>query len=252
VRLGDPPLERGDPRRLPLAVRDPGEREHRADMGAVAGADLLHRARRIDVIVAIGQAEAPLQQVRRVAIRLIEVLRDPQAEQVLGIEVGRVQRIDVGPQAAADPGGERGPIGNCRHEVQQAADRLEPLPLDRPFVHVAGVVIGHLARGRIRGDAAAGETLDQFARVTRRLFAQIGPDARTGAVGRNLGALQPRAVRERMEIVAGADGPIHSGDVDVVRRRGLGAGGTGSLRAAPGMDSHDDHRTGRHPHRAMP
>ena len=72
-----------------------------------------HARRGVEVVVAVGHAEAALQQEGRVARRVVEVLRDPQAEQVVGVRVGGVEHVDVGAQRAAERARERaGGVGD--------------------------------------------------------------------------------------------------------------------------------------------
>ena len=90
-----------------LGVGHAHQRQHLADIGAVAVADPGHRRRVGEIIIAVRQAEAALQQIGHVAVRLLQPLGDEHAEQILGAEAGRVQRIDVGAHAGAERGGER-------------------------------------------------------------------------------------------------------------------------------------------------
>jgi hypothetical protein len=98
MRVRDFALELDDPCGLLGAVRDPGESQHRGDVLLVLGADRGHRRGGVDVVAPVGQAEATLEQERGVLGWIVEVLGDPEAEQVLGVEVGVVERVDVGPE----------------------------------------------------------------------------------------------------------------------------------------------------------
>ena len=75
-------LEPHDRVGLGLRVRDVGEAEHGSDVGLVLVADRRHRRRRVDVVAPVGHAEPALQQERRVVGRVVQVLRDPEAEQI--------------------------------------------------------------------------------------------------------------------------------------------------------------------------
>ena len=52
-----------------------------------------------DVILAIGQLQAALQQVRGIVIGIVKARSHPQSEEVRGVEVGVVQRVDIGAQS---------------------------------------------------------------------------------------------------------------------------------------------------------
>ena len=56
---------------------------------------LRHLGRRIEVVASVGHAEAALQQERDVLGRIAQILRDPETEEVVGVEVGRIEGIDV-------------------------------------------------------------------------------------------------------------------------------------------------------------
>ena len=75
-------------------------------------------------------------------------LRDPHAEQVLGLEVGGVQRIDVGADGAADGAGQGAAVGDRRDGVERRLQRRQALGLDAGLVHEAGVEVGDLACAR--------------------------------------------------------------------------------------------------------
>ena len=66
---------------------------------------------------------------------IVEVLRDPDAEQVIGVEVGAVQRVDVGAKRSADargqrvPSRDRGDLGELVAQRREAlASRSSPRP----------------------------------------------------------------------------------------------------------------------------
>ena len=111
-------------------------------------------------------------------------------------------------------------------------ERRGPLRLDRRLVHVAGVVIANRALVRSRGRRAGRARVEHLARSLLRQVEEIRPSARAAAIGRDLGSLEPRAVGVLEEIVAGRDGRIHAGAVDVMRRRRRGRGGRGGRTGA--------------------
>ena len=169
----------------------------------------------LQVVVAIRHPEAALEQVRRVAARIAEARRRPEPERTVGVEVGAVERIDVGAQAAAEHAGERRRLSLIAAIASSSAFRGErPRFSIACFVHV-GVVVRADHRARLRpAEAPAlpafwisshGPLLDHFLDERER-----GVD---GAVGRDLGRLHPAAVGIVVEVVAGPDGGIHPGDV---------------------------------------
>ena len=54
------------------------------------------------VVVTIGQAEPALQEEWRITARVVQVLCDPETEQLVGVETPSIERIDVSPQLAAE------------------------------------------------------------------------------------------------------------------------------------------------------
>jgi hypothetical protein len=189
-------------------------------MRAVRGTDAVHARAGLHVVVAIGQTQPALQQIRHGVRRVVEVLRDPDPEQAIGIEVGAVQRVDVGTQRAADVRRQRVGIADCRDRRQLIAERREPPLFDPRLVHVAGVVIANLPLLGAVGRSDGG--LEQLVRPLPRPIDEDDADAEAAAIGGDLVLLQPAAVRVAEEIVAGGDGRVHARPVDVVRGRRRG------------------------------
>ena len=101
LRLGDLHLEIEDAAGPRRRVGDADQVQQVGDIGAIGGADADHVRRVGEVIIAVGHAEAALQQIGHGRVRRFQPLGDEQAEQILGEEIGRVERIDVGAQARA-------------------------------------------------------------------------------------------------------------------------------------------------------
>ena len=144
---GDLGLEIEDALGARLGVGHAHQGQHRGDIGAVAGADLDHLRRVGEIIIAVGQAEAALQQIGEVAVRLLQALGDEDAEQILGAEAGRVERIDVGAHACAPSAAEsarRSEIAAIR--ARQRLQRRGAARVDRGAVEIGGIIIGDLAR----------------------------------------------------------------------------------------------------------
>jgi hypothetical protein len=54
------------------------------------------------IVIAVGHSETALQEIRIGVGGVCQSLGDPNAEEVLGFEVGVVQRVDIGTQLAAE------------------------------------------------------------------------------------------------------------------------------------------------------
>ena len=70
--------------------------EHGSDVALIEGANLLHFGRGVDVVVAVRELDAALEQIRRVVVGIVEAGGDPEAKDICGVEVGVVESIDVG------------------------------------------------------------------------------------------------------------------------------------------------------------
>ena len=100
-------------------------------------------------------------------VGVAERLGDENPEQILGVEIGRVQRIGIGANAVRRSLGQRALVGDRLDPVDVRLDRGDPAPVDAGRVGVSLVVICDprvVARGRVRLDDA----LDQL------LFAVLG------------------------------------------------------------------------------
>jgi len=75
------------------------------------------------VILAIGQHQAALHQIRGVVVRIVETRGDPQAKQIGGVEVGVVQRVRVRAQRLAQRPRQILPRLNRRNRVQLRFER---------------------------------------------------------------------------------------------------------------------------------
>ena len=231
---GDSGFESVDPGRA-LGARAgcarSGELEHAADVGAVLG--LQSDARRVgsEVVVAIGHAETALQQVGGVLRRIVEVRRNPQPEQPVGVKIRHVQRIDVGAQLSTEEAGEGGLVCERGDRGELGLDRYSPLGLDRGLIHESQVVVAHFAGIGVRRTLRAGcgrGFLDQLPGAAVRLLGEDGESAVGRAVGGDLGRLQPGAVGVSEEVVAGGDGAIDPGQIDP------GSGAVGGVGGAEG------------------
>ena len=200
---GHPRLEIDDRGGTPCRIGDAHQAEHRGDVLRVGLAQRRHLRARRHVVVTIRQPEAALQQVRHVLAGVLHPLRDEHAEQVLGLEVGGVQRIDVGADGAADGAREGTTIGDRRDGRERRLQRRQALGLDAGFVHEAGVEVGDLAGLGAATRRGLARVLDQRDGLLPRLVGEDAAGAVARLVRRDRRGLQPRAVGVGIEIVAG-------------------------------------------------
>ena len=59
-----------------------------------------------EVVVAIGQLDASLEEIGGVMVWVVEAGSDPEAEEIRGVEVGGVESVDVGAKSEAEGVGE--------------------------------------------------------------------------------------------------------------------------------------------------
>ncbi len=100
----------------------------------------------IHVVVAIRHRKSTLEQDRRIAARVIKVLRHPHTENILSVKLGVVERIDVCAQRAAKCACKLLAIFDCCNSRERRLQRLQAELLDTRFVHVRRVVVADLAR----------------------------------------------------------------------------------------------------------
>ena len=114
-------------------------------MGLVLRADALHAVGVFEVVVAIGELAAALEEIGSVVVGVVEAGRDPEAEDVRGMEVGEVEGVDVGAEGEAEGLGEfalgvdGGDLGQMRLEGGHAVG------FDGGLVHVGVIEVGDLA-----------------------------------------------------------------------------------------------------------
>ncbi len=154
-------------------------------------------------------------------VGVLEALSDPYAENMVGIEVGGIQRIDIGAQCGAEIGRQGRGVRHGGDGVEIGLQRRQALGLDARLVHVAGIVVADLLGvGAVRR-CALGRFLDQVADLAAGLVGQhdVGPEGRP--VGRDLRRLHPGAVGIVIEVVARLDGMVDAGLIDIVGFRHL-------------------------------
>ena len=154
------------------------------------------------------------------------------------MEVGVVQRIDVGAKALAQGPGQLALVANCGDGFQVRPQRRQALRFDGSLVHVRVVERRDLA------DLGAGRSFGLrrlLNQADRALVAQIvegGEDADPAAVGRNLGALDPAAVGVPVKVFARGDRGVHIGHGDAVGLSGANRGERDEDSRKPGFVFH--------------
>ncbi len=121
VRLRDARLESDDRIGLGICIRDSGKRQHARHVRAICRAQLRHLRRRVNIVAAIGQLDPTLQERGDVTRGMIEVLRHPEPEQVVGVHRAEVDRVDVGAEMRADVARESNAVADCSDAVEQLA-----------------------------------------------------------------------------------------------------------------------------------
>ncbi len=144
VSAGDGGLKGEDAVGPGFGIGETGELEHGDDVGFVFRAGLLHGRRVGEVVVAIGEGEAALEEVGCVVVGIVEPGSDPETEDVLGVVVGVVEGVDISPDRVAEGCGE---IVRSRDGIdlgESGCERCEAVSLDGGLVHVGAVEVGNL------------------------------------------------------------------------------------------------------------
>jgi hypothetical protein len=197
-----------------LGVVHAAQAENRGDVLAIPGPQPFHPDTVGEVVGAVRHPQPALQQVGSVVLRVVKALDHPQTEEILGVEIGHVQRIDVGPQRGAKDARQPGLVLDRGDAFEERLQRGQAAGLDRGLVEVGGVIVGRqLLHGR-GGCPLLPDGLEQIPQLPGGLLRQGGACAPGAAVGRNLGVVQPAAIGVRIKIVTGDDGGFHGGGID--------------------------------------
>ncbi len=218
-----------------VAVGEAGELQHCGNVRLVLRAQITHVLVVLQVILAVGQLQTALQQVGVVVLVVVKARRHPQAEEIGGVEVGVVQRIDVGAQGFAQCPRQLLLVLDSSDGLQPSLQRLAAFGGNRLFVHVGVVEVGDLARVRSCRRIRLGDLLDERLGPLAGDVAEHGEDAYRSAVGRNLRPAEPGAVAVAVEVVARLGGAVHVADGDAMVgafRRSRALGGEGSSQQA--------------------
>ena len=254
VRPGDLHLEIIDLLRLGLGVGDTGGGQQILDVLAVSRAQFRHLGIGREVVFPLGHADAALEDVRH-DLAALERLGHEHAEQVLCLEVGCVERIDVGANLAAEHGRKLLLVGDRIESGKIGLDRAHAGGVDRLGVEIGRVERLDLAFVRAGIGIGFDDVGHQRTELRVRLLAgdPEGPDA--GAVGGDLRGLHPPAVGVFVPVVAGLHAGVHPGLLDselgAGRRRGGGVcrallAGDGAKRDSGGAQQKRGDQAGIH------
>ena len=189
----------------------------------------------LQVVVAIGQSQAALQDRDRVVVGVLLVGVDAQIDRTLQAQIGSLEErgdLLVGPGAAD--------LGKPRLRRRQAE------PVDAVRIKIGAIEIVKLlpvAAGR----SVCRQAIQDFVQLRRRLFAQHRERAPGGPVRRDFRARLPVAVRVAVEIIPGLHALIAAPEIqpevaDLRVPRGLWRGAESARGRATGHHrrTHDD------------
>ncbi len=209
---GDLRLQRKDAGGARLRIGQARQLHQLRQIGLIGGADLRHFGLVGQVIVAVGQAQAALHQIGDVARRLVQVLADEQAEQVVGAGVVVVvERVGIRPHRRADRARQVALVLDCGDGGKARLDRRQPARLDTVRVGIGGIIIGDPLLVAARCALGRGGTLDDRGGAGLGAQRHVQPDADRRAVGRDFGGLAPAAIGIGVEIVARLHAGVHIG-----------------------------------------
>ena len=238
---GDLHFEREDARGAGRRIAQAREAEDLRQIGFVALAQLGHLRGLRQIIVAVGEAEAALHQIRRVALGLVEILRDEQAEQIgrAGVIVV-VERVGIGTHLRAHHLGQRRLVAQCIIRRDERLERCDAARFDGSGVVIRGVIVGDQALAAAGCGVRLGGVLDD--RRVARLgdLGDLDADAGRRAGWLDLGGLAPRAIGVIVEIVARLDALVDQRGVDArLRADHLRRDAGGDRRAGEQCDRKD-------------
>ena len=214
MRGSDFGFKRHDPFRFRGGLAYASKFQQVTNVGLVGSAMFCHLRLIRDVILPVGQAETALQEVWNSVRGIAQRLRDKEAEQILGPEVGRVQRIDVGAKILAKRAGEVGFRFDSRDPAEPLLERSEAALLDAGRVHVGRVVVGDQSLRRVRARFAGACFADQVCVALLRFLKDLEIHARARPIAWNFSLLAPGAIRIFLEVVARFYGEIAQSEID--------------------------------------
>ena len=143
VLLSDGLLERDDAAGALLRLGNPGAFQHGNHMRPVLLAKLAHAVAVLQVIFAVGQLQAALQQVCGVMIRIIEVRSGPQTQEVWAVIVGVIERVLVGPKALTKRAGQFALVVNVMNRGENRLQGLQAECFNGSLIHVGLIKVGN-------------------------------------------------------------------------------------------------------------
>ncbi len=193
-------LQIEDALRCRIGVRDIGQMQHRDDVCAVLVADRRHARGRIQIEVPVRHHQTALQQNRRVPGGVVEIGGSPQPEQIRCVEIGVVERIDVGPQRPTQRSCQLMPIRQGGNPVECRLQGRQAPGFDPRLIHVCGVVVAHFARFTVRRRLRG--LLQQLVGLLLCALGDHRERAVVGPVRRDLHLLEPPAVGVAEKVIA--------------------------------------------------
>ena len=199
-RLGQAPLEGEDRLGGGLGLVRPGAQV--AQLGCHVG--LVGTAQRhrplvvVEVVAALGQAEAGLLDVGEVDVRVLEVRLDADPEQGTDAHAMEVE-------------GDGADILDRRNRidpVQEGAQRLRAGGGDPGLVHARRVVVAHQAADRVTGVARRRGLLEQAPRELLVVVVELDVGAPHRVLGRDRVGREPPRVDVVVEVVRHRDGVV--------------------------------------------
>ncbi len=218
VRGGNLAFQLEHARGAAVGILPAGQLEQRRDVLLILHAQGRHLGVLGQIIFAVGQAQPALQQVSLVMRRIVQALGNPQAEHVFGKEIGRIQRIDVGAQRAAEQVRQRALVRRGGDAIKRRQQRRQTLGFDADFIHVGRIKRADAARivGRIAATLAG--LFDQLRDALVGQLGDLAVDAPIALVRRNRRGVDPAAIDVAVEVVAGAHTGFHAAH-DIRRRQ---------------------------------
>ena len=153
-------LERENAGGARIGVLKAGECKHRRNVLLVGGADGLHLIAAGQVVVAAGKLQSSLQDVGSVVFGIVETGRDPEPEDIRGLEVGIVQGVHIGAQGFAEGAGKVGRGVNVVDGGELSFEGTDAARFDGALVHEGGVEVGDLALVRAGRGVGVHDLLD--------------------------------------------------------------------------------------------
>ena len=209
-----------------VALRDVGrvaqQLERVGDVGDVFGTHILRFRIRLEVGVAVRQAEAAGDRERDHARRIGKVLARRKAEEQARIGQRHLQARQHARQVAVRA--QRGDLVEVRRQRRGAAC------LDGFLVHAGAEVVADLLLAGVAAVGAFGQVFEDAPQVAAVVQRQLAVDGPARLVGRDRVVLHPAAAGVLVEVDAGIGVAVHRVHVQAGRVREFGGGTLGGRR----------------------